>query len=167
MKIYKHDKYFDSFFNELSRMIILYTSDDIVSSNEFYISGDIEDIIKAVRAHDIINIKIDDKISTLSTTNANNITSDKSIGSQKIISIRALNHTHNKLPIKLQDIEKLIVEVWINKYRPIVMSEIKSMFRLIAYTFPKLKLTWTVGVHPNINDNMAIILTAVNKQKMY
>lgn len=112
-------------FEEAARMIVPSDIDNIINWNADYISGDIEEIKKIVRAHGIINIGVEDIISTLSTTNTNYITSGESSGEDRVI--MALNHAVHKLPVELQNIEKVIVNVWVSKCHQILMSEIKGM----------------------------------------
>lgn len=158
----KHNEYMD--FEEAARMIDPSDIDNIINWNAYYISGDIEEIKKIVRAHCIINIGVEDIISTLSTTNTNYITSGESSGEDRVL--MALNHAVHKLPMELQNIEKVIVNVWVSECHQILMSEIKGMVKYFGYKFPKIDLIWGVAVDSDINEDIKITLIAVNRHKL-
>ena len=157
----KHNEYMD--FEEAARMIVPSDIDNIIKWNDYHISGDIEEIKKIVRAHGIINIGVEDIICTLSTANTIYVTSGEGMGADKIVT--ALNHAISRLPVKLQDIEKAIVNVWISECHPILMSEIKGMVKYFGYKFTGIDLIWGVAVDSDINEDIKITLIAVNKHK--
>ena len=73
----------------------------------------------------------------------------------------------DKLPVKLQDIEKMIINIWTNRSRPVEMQEIKALVEHLDDAMPELSLIWGVAVDSNINDaDMKITLVAVNKYKL-
>ena len=151
-------------FEQIGKMNVSSDIDNIINWNAYYISGDIEEIKKIVRAHGIINIGVEDIVSTLSTTNTNYITSGESSGEDRVI--MALNHAVHKLPVELQNIEKVIVNVWVSECRPILMSEIKGMVKFFGYKFPEIDLIWGVAVDSDINEDIKITLIAVNRHKL-
>lgn len=158
----KHKEYMD--FEEAARMIVPSDIDNIINWNNYHVSGDIDEIKKIVRAHGIINIGVEDIISTLSTTNANYVTSGGGMGADRVV--EALNHAVHKLPVKLQDIEKVIVHVWVSECRQILMSEIKGIVKYFGYKFPEIDLIWGVAVDSDINEDIKITLIAVNRHKL-
>lgn len=158
----KHKEYMD--FEEAARMIVPSDIDNIINWNNYHVSGDIDEIKKIVRAHGIINIGVEDIISTLSTTNTNYITSGESSGEDRVI--MALNHAVHKLPVELQNIEKVIVHVWVSECRQILMSEIKGIVKYFGYKFPEIDLIWGVAVDSDINEDIKITLIAVNRHKL-
>lgn len=161
----KNNEYRDMLFEEAAMMIVSSDIDNIIRWNDYYISGDIDEIKKIVRIPGIINIGVDDIISTLSTTNTNYIVSGKGTGPKKMLI--ALNNAVDKLPVKLQDIEKMIVNVWANGCRSIEMQEIKALVEHLGDTMSELSLIWGVAVDPNINDaDIKITLVAVNKHRL-
>ena len=84
----KHNEYMD--FEESASYI-----DNIINWNNYHILGDIEEIKNIILANGIINIDIGDIIYTLSTTNANYVTSGIGIGPNKILT--ALNQAIDQL----------------------------------------------------------------------
>lgn len=158
----KHNEYMD--FEEAARMMVQSDIDNIISWNDYLVTGDIEEIKKIVRSHGIINIGVDDIISTLSTTNTNYVTSGIGIGPDRILT--ALNHAIDQLPVELQDIQKMIVNVWTSEFKPVVMSEIKAMVKRLGYTLPVINLIWGVAVDPDMKEDIKITLIAVNKHKL-
>lgn len=157
-----HNEYID--FEEATRMIVPSDIDNIINWNSYYISGDIEEIKKIVRAHGIINIGVEDIVSTLSITNTNYVTSGEGMGLDRMV--MALNRAINRLPVKLQDIGKVIVNMWISECHPILMSEIEGMVKYFGYKFPEIDLIWGVTVNADINEDIKITLIAVNKHKL-
>ena len=151
-------------FEQIGKMNVSSDIDNIINWNAYYISGDIEEIKKIVRAHGIINIGVEDIISTLSTTNTNYITSGESSGEDRVI--MALNHAVHKLPVELLNIEKVIVNVWVSECHQILMSEIKGMVKYFGYKFPEIVLIWGVAVDSDINEDIKITLIAVNRHKL-
>lgn len=151
-------------FEQIGKMDVPSDIDNIINWNAYYISGDIEEIKKIVRAHGIINIGVEDIISTLSTTNTNYITSGESSGEDRVI--MALNHAVHKLPVELQNIEKVIVNVWVSECHQILMSEIKGMVKYFGYKLPGIDLIWGVAVDSDINEDIKITLVAVNRHKL-
>ena len=151
-------------FEQIGKMNVSSDIDNIINWNNYHVSGDIDEIKKIVRAHGIINISVEDIISTLSTTNTNYITSGESSGEDRVI--MALNHAVHRLPVKLQDIEKVIVHVWISEQYPILMSEIKGMVKYFGYKFHGIDLIWGVAVDSDINEDIKITLIAVNRHKL-
>ena len=151
-------------FEQIGKMNVSSDIDNIINWNNYHVSGDIDEIKKIVRAHGIINIGIEDIISTLSTTNTNYITSGESSGEDRVI--MALNHAVHKLPVELQNIEKVIVNVWVSKCHQILMSEIKGMVKYFGYKFPEIDLIWGVAVDSDINEDIKITLIAVNRHKL-
>lgn len=151
-------------FEQIGKMNVSSDIDNIINWNAYYISGDIEEIKKIVRAHGIINIGVEDIISTLSTTNTNYITSGESSGEDRVI--MALNHAVHKLPVELLNIEKVIVNVWVSECHQILMSEIKGMVKYFGYKFPEIDLIWGVAVDSDINEDIKITLIAVNRHKL-
>lgn len=160
----QHKEYRDPILEEITRALAESDIDNIINWNDYFVSGDIEEIKKIVRVHGIINIGVEDVISTLSTTNTNYITSGKGTGPKRILI--ALKHAIDRLPVKFQDIEKAIVNVWFGEYRPILMSEIKEMVKYLEYKFPEIDLIWGVAVDPDINEEIKITLIAVNKHRL-
>ncbi len=158
----KHNEYMD--FEEAARMIVPPDIDNIINWNNYHVSGDIDEIKKIVRAHGIINIGVEDIISTLSTTNTNYVTSGIGTGPNRILT--ALNHAIDQLPVELQDIEKMIVNVLTSEFKPVVMSEIKAMVKRLGYTLPVINLIWGVAVDPDMNDDIKITLIAASKHKL-
>lgn len=158
----KHNEYMD--FEEAARMMVQSEIVNIISWNDYLVTGDIEEIKKIVRSHGIINIGVDDIISTLSTTNTNYVTSGIGIGPDRILT--ALNHAIDQLPVELQDIQKMIVNVWTSEFKPVVMSEIKAMVKRLGYTLPVINLIWGVAVDPDMKEDIKITLIAVNKHKL-
>lgn len=161
----KNNEYRDMLFEEAAMMIVSSDIDNIIRWNDYYISGDIDEIKKIVRIPGIINIGVDDIISTLSTTNTNYIVSGKGTGPKKMLI--ALNNAVDKLPVKLQDIEKMIINIRTNRSRPVEMQEIKALVEHLGDTMSELSLIWGVAVDPNINDaDIKITLVAVNKHRL-
>ena len=158
----KPNEYMD--FEEAARMIVSSDIDDIIAWNDYFVIGDIEEIKKIVRAHGIINIGVEDIICTLSTTNTNYVTSGEGMGANRVVT--ALNHAINRLPVKLQDIEKVIVYVWISECSPILMSEIRGMIKFFGYNFPGIDLIWDVAMDPDIDEDIKKTLIAINKHKL-
>lgn len=79
----------------------------------------------------------------------------------------ALNNAVDKLPVKLKDIEKMIINIWTNRSRPVEMQEIKALVEHLDDAMPELSLIWGVAVDPNINDaDIKITLVAVNKHRL-
>lgn len=151
-------------FEQITKMIVLSDIDNIINWNDYHIAGDIEEIKKIVRAHGIINIGVEDIVSTLSTTNTNYVTSGTGMGEDRVM--MALNRAVHRLPVKLQDIEKVIVHVWISEQYPILMSEIKGMVKCFGYKIPEIDLIWGVAVDSDINEDIKITLIAVNRHKL-
>lgn len=151
-------------FEQIGKMNVSSDIDNIINWNNYHISGEIEEIKKIVRAHGIINIGVEDIISTLSTTNTNYITSGESSGEDRVI--MALNHAVHKLPVELQNIEKVIVNVWVSECHQILMSEIKGMVKYFGYKLPGIDLIWGVAVDSDINEDIKITLVAVNRHKL-
>lgn len=151
-------------FEQIGKMNVSSDIDNIINWNNYHVSGDIDEIKKIVRAHGIINIGVEDIISTLSTTNTNYITSGESSGEDRVI--MALNHAVHKLPVELQNIEKVIVNVWVSECHQILMPEIKGMVKYFGYKFPEIDLIWGVAVDSDINEDIKITLIAVNKHKL-
>ena len=146
-------------------MIVPSAIDNIINWNNYHILGDIEEIKNIVHTHGIINIDIGDIIPTLSTTNANYVTSGIGVGPNRILT--ALNHAIDQLPVELQDIEKMIVNVWTSEFKPVVMSEIKAMVKRLEYTLPEeINLIWGVAIDSDINEDIKITLIAVNRHKL-
>ena len=152
-------------FLEVPKMIVPSDIDNIINWNNYHILGDIEEIKNIVHTHGIINIDIGDIIPTLSTTNANYVTSGIGVGPNRILT--ALNHAIDQLPVELQDIEKMIVNVWTSEFKPVVMSEIKAMVKRLEYTLPEeINLIWGVAIDSDINEDIKITLIAVNRHKL-
>lgn len=151
-------------FEQIGKMNVSSDIDNIINWNAYYISGDIEEIKKIARAHGIINISVEDIICTLSTANTIYVTSGEGMGADKIVT--ALNHAISRLPVKLQDIEKVIVNVWVSECHQILMSEIKGMVKYFGYKFPEIVLIWGVAVDSDINEDIKITLIAVNRHKL-
>ena len=161
----KNNESRDMLFEKASMMIGSSDIDNILNWKDYYISGDIDEIKKIARIPGIINIGVDDIISTLSTTNTNYVTSGKGSGPERILI--ALNDAVDKLPVKLQDIEKMIVNIWTKRCRPVEMQEIKTLVEHLGDTMSELSLIWGVAVDPNINDaDIKITLVAVNKNRL-
>lgn len=156
----KHDDY--THFEETAKVIVSSDINNNINWNDYFVSGDIDEIKKTVRAHGIVNISVEDIICTLSTTNANYVTSGEGMGIDRVIT--ALNHALDKLPVKLQDIEKMIVNLWISKSQSIEMSEIKRMAKYFGCKFPDIDLIWGIAIDPVINDDgIKITLIAGSK----
>lgn len=151
-------------FEQISKMNVSSDIDNIINWNDYHISGDIEEIKKIVRAHGIINIGVEDIVCTLSTANTIYVTSGEGMGVDRII--LALNRAIGRLPVKMNDIEKVIVNVWISECHPILMSEIKGMVKYFGYKFTGIDLIWSVAVDSDINEDIKITLIAVNKHKL-
>lgn len=151
-------------FEQIGKMNVSSDIDNIINWNNYHVSGDIDEIKKIVRAHSIINIGVEDIISTLSTTNTNYITSGESSGEDRVI--MALNHAVHKLPVELQNIEKVIANVWVSECHQILMSEIKGMVKYFGYKFPGIDLIWGVAVDSDINEDIKITIIAVNRHKL-
>ena len=152
-------------FLEVPKMIVPSDIDNIINWNNYHILGDIEEIKNIVHTHGIINIDIGDIIPTLSTTNANYVTSGIGVGPNRILT--ALNHAIDQLPVELQDIEKMIVNVWTSEFKPVVMSEIKVMVKRLEYTLPEeINFIWGVAIDSDINEDIKITLIAVNRHKL-
>lgn len=149
---------------EALKMIISSDIDNMINWNYYHISGDIEEIKEIIRAHGIINIGVDDIICAMSTTNTNYVTTGKGRGSKRVLI--ALKQAIERLPVKLQDIEKVIVNVWVSECRPILMSEIKGMVKHLGYKFREIDLIWGVAVDSDINEDIKITLIAVKKQSL-
>lgn len=131
---------------------------------EYDIHGDIDEIRCIARSHGRINIGVDDIISTLSTTSANYVTTGIGIGPDRILT--ALNHAINQLPVELQHIEKMIVNVWTGECKPVAMSEIELMIKHLEEISPEINLIWGVAVDPDIDNEAKITLIAANKHKL-
>lgn len=161
----KNNESRDMLFEEVAVKIVSSDIDNIINWKDYYISGDIDEIKKIARIPGIINIGVDDIISTLSTTNTNYVVSGKGTGPKKMLI--ALNNAVAKLPVKLQDIEKMIVNIWTKRCRPVEMQEIKTLVEHLGDTMSELSLIWGVAVDPNINDaDIKITLVAVNKNRL-
>lgn len=158
----KHNEYPD--FEVAARRIAQSDIDNRINWDDYFIIGDIEEIKKIARVHGIINIGVDNIISTLSTTNTNYVTSGQGMGADRVVS--ALNQAIDRLPVELQDIEKVIVNVWISECRQILMSEIKGMVKYFGYKFPEIDLICGIAVDSDINEDIKITLIAVNKHKL-
>lgn len=156
----KHDDY--TRFEETAKVIVSSDINNNINWNDYHISGDIEEIKKIVCAHGIINIGVEDIVSTLSTTNTNYVTSGTGMGEDRVM--MALNRAVHRLPVKLQDIEKVIVHVWISEQYPILMSEINGMVKCFGYKIPEIDLIWGIAIDSDINDDgINITLIAGNK----
>ena len=151
-------------FEQIGKMNVSSDIDNIINWNGYHISGDIEEIKKIVCIHGIINIGVEDIVSTLSTTNTNYVTSGEGMGVDRII--LALNRAIGRLPVKMNGIEKVIVNVWVNECRPILMSEIKGMVKYFGYKFPGIDLIWGIAIDSDINEDIKITLIAVNRHKL-
>lgn len=139
--------------------------DNIINWNGYYISGDIDEIKRIVRIPGIINIGVDDIIYTLSTTNTNYVVSGKGTGPKGMLI--ALSHAVDKLPVKLQDIGKMIVSIWVNGGRSADMQEVKALVGHFGETMPELNLIWGLAVDPGMKDTETkIVLIAVNRYKL-
>ena len=69
--------------------------------------------------------------------------------------------------MELQDIEKMIVNVWTSEFKPVVMSEIKAMVKRLEYTLPEeINFIWGVAIDSDINEDIKITLIAVNRHKL-
>lgn len=158
----KHNEYID--FEKAARMVVLSDIENIINWNDYHVSGDIEEIKKIVRAHGIINISAEDIVYTLSTANTNYVTSGEGMGVDRII--LTLNRAIDRLPVKMNDIEKVIVNVWVSECHQILMSEIKGMVKYFGYKFPEIDLIWGVAVDSDINEDIKITLIAVNRHKL-
>ena len=155
----------DMLFEEAAMMIVSSDIDNIINWNDYYISGDIDEIKKIARIPGIINIGVDDIISTLSTTNTNYVASGKGSGPKRIII--ALKHAIDKLPVKLQDIEKMIVNIWTNRCSSIKIQEMKALVEHQGDIMPEINLIWGVAIDPDIKkDEVKVTLLAVNKYKV-
>lgn len=154
----------DILFERAARMIVSYDIDNIINWNKYYVSGDIEEIKKIARVIGIINIGVNDLIHTLSTTNTNYITSGNGTGPKRIPI--ALKHAIDRLPVKLQDIEKMIVYVWINKCNTVSIREIGTMARRLGISLREIDIIWGVALDPHIDEDVKITLIAVNKHKL-
>lgn len=151
-------------FEQMGKMNVSSDIDNIINWNAYYISGDIEEIKKIVRAHGIINISAEDIVYTLSTANTNYVTSGEGMGVDRII--LTLNRAIDRLPVKMNDIKKVIVNVWVSECHQILMSEIKGMVKYFGYKFPEIDLIWGVAVDSDINEDIKITLIAVNRHKL-
>lgn len=151
-------------FEQIAKMIVLSDIENIINWNDYHVSGDIDEIKKIVCAHGIINIGVEDIVSTLSTTNTNYVTSGTGMGEDRVM--MALNRAVHRLPVKLQDIEKVIVHVWISEQYPILMSEIKGVVKCFGYKIPEIDLIWGVAVDSDINEDIKITLVAVTRHKL-
>lgn len=149
---------------EALKMIISSDIDNMINWNDYHISGDIEEIKEIVRVHGIINIGVDDIICTMSTTNMNYVTTGKGRGSKRVLI--ALKQAIERLPVKLQDIEKVIVNVWVSGCHPILMSEIKGIVKHFGYKFREMDLIWGVAVDTEISEDIKITLIAVNRHRL-
>ena len=78
----------------------------------------------------------------------------------------ALNHAVHKLPVELQNIEKVIVNVWVSECHQILMPEIKGMVKYFGYKFPEIDLIWGVAVDSDINEDIKITLITVTRHKL-
>lgn len=160
----KDDIAHNSLFDAAARMNVSSDIDNRIIWDNYFIDGKIDDIKKVARSHGIINIGVDDIISTLSTTNTNYVTSGIGIGPNRILT--ALNHAIDQLPVELQHIERMIVNIWASEYKPVAMSEIKAMIKRLGYTLPEINLIWGVAYDSDMNEDIKITLIAVNKHKL-
>ena len=162
-KIDKRER--DPLFEEIAMMIVSSDIDKIIKWDDYYVSGDIGEIKKIARIPGIINIGVDDIISTLSTTNTNYVTSGKGSGTERILI--ALNDAVDKLPVKLQDIEKMIVNIWTNRCSPIKILEMKALVEHRGDVMSEINLIWGIAIDPDIKkDEVKVTLLAVNKYKV-
>lgn len=150
-------------YGEINKVIASADIDNRINWHDYHIYGDIDEIRSIARSYGVINIGVDDIISTLSTTSTNYVTTGNGTGDGRIIV--ALNKAINKLPVKLQDIERMIVNIWASECKPVVMSEIKAMLERLRYTLPEINLIWGVAVDPDMNEDIKITLIAVTKHK--
>lgn len=154
---------FDILFHEA---VIMGDIDNKIDWNDYYISGDIEEIRRITRAFGSFDIGVDDIICTLSTTNTNYVTTGKGIGSKRVL--MALKQAIDKLPVSLHDIDRMIVNVWTGKgnCRPIRMPEMGAMQDYLLDILPELALFWGVAVDPTLNEDIKVTLIAVNKYNL-
>lgn len=146
---------------DIARVIAARDIDSIICWKDYHISGDIEEIKKVVRVLGRINIDIGDIIYTLSTTNANYVTTGNGAGPQRVLI--ALKQAIDRLPVDLHDIEKMIVNVWTVDSH-VTMTEIATMQDYLLDILPELDLFWGVADGPTLNyDDVKITLIAVNK----
>lgn len=141
--------------------------DNRICWNDYNISGDIEEIKKILRVIGRMNIGIGDIIYTLSTTNANYVTTGKGTGPNRLLI--ALKEAIDKLPVKLEDIDRPIVNVWTGKgnSRPVKITEIvAAMHTQLLDIIPQLDLFWGVADDPALNDDVKVTLIAVNRHKL-
>lgn len=154
---------FDILFHEA---VIMGDIDNKIDWNDYYISGDIEEIKRITRAFGSFDIGVDDIICTLSTTNTNYVMTGKGIGSKRIL--MALKQAIDKLPVSLNDIDRMIVNVWTGKgnCRPVRMLEMGAMQDYLLDILPELDLFWGIAVDPTLNEDIKITLIAVNKHNL-
>lgn len=147
--------------DERKKVIASADIDNRVNWPDYHINGDIDEIRSVARVHGIINIGVDDIISMLSTKNANYVTSGTGVGPDRIPA--ALNHAIHRLPVELQHIGKMIVNVWTSEFKPVLMSEIVAMVKHLEDILPEIELIWGVAVDTDMNENVKITLIAAGK----
>ncbi|MDE6532433.1 MAG: hypothetical protein K2M27_02725 [Muribaculaceae bacterium] len=145
-------------YEKIKKVIALADIDNRVNWVDYNIHGDIDEIRRIARAYGLINIDVNDIISTLSTTKTNYVTTGNGTGDGRIIV--ALNKAIDKLPVELQDIERMIVNIWGSKCKPVVLSEIDPMLKRLD-TLPEINLIWGIAVDPDMNEDIKITLIAV------
>ncbi len=136
---------------------------DIVGLENYHICGDVEEIIKVIRIPGVIDIGIDDIISTLSITSTNYVTVAEGIGPNRIPD--ALTQAIEMLPGEIREISKMIVNIWTNTMFPVKASELVAMNKYIGQRLTGVTLTWGVALDSELNEDgkVKITLIAANK----
>ena len=155
----------DPLFEEAARAIVSLEATNNIDFDKYPIFGDVEEIKNVIRTYGIVNIGIRDVINTLSVTNSNYITTGKGKGAQRILI--ALKQAVDRLPVSIDDIDKMIVNVWSGTRQPVDMREIKAMIDWFEVYNKAINLLWGVAWDNELSDNeIKIILLAVNRHRL-
>lgn len=159
------DELRDPLFEEAARAIVSLEATNSIDFDKYPIFGDVEEIKNVIRKYGIVNIGIRDVINTLSVTNSNYITTGKGKGVQRILI--ALKQAVDRLLVSIDDIDKMIVNVWSGTSQPVDMREIKAMIDWFEEYNPAINLFWGVAWDNGLpDDEIKIILLAVNRHRL-
>lgn len=155
----------DSLFDEVAREIISREANNNIDFDSYPIFGDAEEIKKVIHAFGSVNIGIRDVIDTLSFTNSNYITTG--FGSGRMRLLTALKQAIDRLPVSIDDIDKILLNVWTEPSRPIGMPAIKDMVNRLNKRIPAINLMWGIAWNNELSENeIKVTLLAVNKHRL-
>lgn len=159
------DELLDPLFEEAARAIVSLEATNNIDFDKYPIYGDVEEIKRVVSTYGIVNIGIQEVINTLSVTNSNYITTGKGKGAQRIL--MALKQAVERLPVAIDDIDKMIVSVWTGISQPVEMQEIKAMIDWLEECCPAINLIWGIAKDKERSlTEIKIALLAVNRHRL-